>query len=82
MASEHRFLRFILPKKWFEAVKAGARQWLIECPCGFKRDLWDVGGVRTKAAGEPRSYSGSSECGKGTWHKIRRKSDEEKKTLG
>ncbi len=82
MASEHRFLGFILPKKWFEAVKAGTRQWLIECPCGFKRDLWDVGGVRYKAVGEPRSYSACAECGKGTWHKIRRKSDEEKKQLG
>lgn len=45
MAAEHGFLRAILPASWFEAVRAGTRQWLIECPCGHKRDLWDAGGT-------------------------------------
>ena len=51
MAAEHRFLRFILPAKAFAAVRAGTKQWLAECPCGHKRDVWDSGGVRYKAAG-------------------------------
>ena len=77
MPAEHKFLKFILPENWFAAVKAGTRQWLIECPCGFARDLWDAGGVRYKAVGEPRTYNPCSKCGKGTWQKIRKKSEAE-----
>ena len=77
MPAEHRFLRSILPAAWFEAIKAGTKEWLAECPCGHKRDFWDVGGVRYKAAGEPRQYLKCPKCEKGRWHKIRKKTDEE-----
>jgi len=46
MPAEHKFLKFILPKRAFNAVKAGTKKWLIECKCGHKRDYWDLGGVR------------------------------------
>ncbi len=76
--AEHRFLRFILPERAFEAVKAGTKQWLMACPCGHKRDVWDAGGVRYKAVGEPRQYNHCPACGKGTWHKVRKKTQEER----
>jgi len=41
MPAEHKFLKFILPATVFEAIKAGTKKWLLECPCGEKRDLWD-----------------------------------------
>ncbi|MFC1735583.1 hypothetical protein ACFL1X_05660 [Candidatus Hydrogenedentota bacterium] len=78
MAAAHKFLKFILPNRAFEAVKAGTRQWLMECKCGNKRDVWDEGGVRYKAVGEPRQYHLCPKCGKGTWHKIRKKTTAEK----
>ena len=78
MPAEHRFLKFILPARAFTAVEKGTRQWLIECKCGYKRDFWDAGGVRYKACGEPRQYVKCPQCGKSTWHKIRRKTQEEK----
>ena len=81
MASRHRFLKFILSGKAFAAVRDGTREWLIECKCGYRRDFWDLGGVRYKAAGEPRQYVPCPRCGKATWHKIRKKTDEEKKVI-
>ena len=81
MPAEHRFLKFILPAKAFEAVKAGTKQWLAECPCGHKRDVWDSGGVRYKAAGEPRWLGYCPACGKATWRKIRRKTEAEKQEI-
>jgi len=81
MAAEHKFLKFILPERAFIAVRDGTRLWLIECPCGHKRDLWDVGGVRYKAAGEPRNYCKCPKCDKGTWHKVRKKTEEEKEEV-
>lgn len=81
MPAEHKFLRFILPTRAFEAVKAGTKEWLMECPCGYKQDFWDAGGVRYKAVGEPRQLYKCTKCGKAKWHKIRKKTSEEKKIL-
>ena len=81
MPAEHRFLKFILPDKAFAAVRAGTKAWLAECPCGHKRDVWDSGGVRYKAVGEPRQLGHCPACGKNTMHKIRKKTDEEKLEL-
>jgi len=81
MPADHRFLKFILPAAAFEAVKAGTKKWLTECPCGHKRDFWDAGGVRCAGAGEPRKYIKCPECGRATWHKIRKKTDAESQQL-
>lgn len=76
------FLRTILPASWFAAVREGTKEWLVECKCGHKRDLWDLGGVRYKAAGEPRQLMPCSACHERTWHKVRKKTSEERATLG
>lgn len=81
MPSEHKFLKLILPQSLFEALKAETKQWLLQCPCGHKRDLWDAGGIRYKAAGEPRRYLKCPKCGQRTWHKVRKKTDVEKQQL-
>lgn len=78
MPDKHRFLRWILPARAFAAIKAGTKQWLAECPCGHKRDVWDAGGVRYKAAGEPRQKAPCPACGQTTWHRIRKKTEAEK----
>jgi hypothetical protein len=75
---EHRVLRALLPQRAFAAVRAGTKEWLIECRCGHKRDLWEAGGVRYKAAGEPRQYLPCPACEEGTWHRTRRKTDSER----
>lgn len=79
--SEHRLLKLVLPERVFEAVKAGTQQWLAECPCGHKQDYWDLGGVRYKAAGQPRQLAPCPVCGKRTLHTIRRKTEAERRTL-
>lgn len=81
MTENHPFLKFILPARAYAAVKAGSKQWLIECPCGHKVDLWDAGGVRYKACGEPKQLMRCRQCGKVTWHITRRKTDLEKQEL-
>ena len=79
--ADHRFLRFVLPARAFSAVKAGTKQWLAECRCGHKQDYWNAGGVRYKAAGEPRRLCHCPVCGKGTMQKIRKKSESERETV-
>ena len=79
--AEHRVLKFILPAKAFAAVRAGTKLWLIECRCGHRRDIWDAGGVRYKAAGDPRRLLRCPVCGKLTLHKIRKKTDAERQEI-
>jgi len=81
MPAAHKFLKFILPDLAFTAVKAGTKLWLLECPCGHKLDLWDAGGVRYKAAGEPRRRYRCDACGQTTWHKVRRKTEAEQQAV-
>jgi uncharacterized Zn finger protein len=76
-----RFFRFVLPKRAFDAIRAGTREWLIECPCGYRRDLWEVGGIRYRPAGEPRRLLRCPSCGHVAWHRLRKKTEEEKKTI-
>jgi len=81
MQAEHRFLKFILPARTFNAVRAGTKMWLLECPCGHKRDLWDAGGVRYKATGSPKEIARCPACGKRTWHTARKKTEEEQQAI-
>ena len=75
--SKHSFLQFLLTKRAFAAVRNGTKQWLAECSCGSKRDLWEAGRVRYKAAGQPKELLRCPVCGRRTWQQIRKKTDEE-----
>jgi len=81
MPAEHRFLKFILPARAFAAVRTGNKEWLDECPYGHRRDVWDSGWVRYKAAGEPKRLRYCPACGKSTMHKIRKKTEAEKREI-
>jgi hypothetical protein len=79
---KQRFAKKILPERAYRAIEEGTRQWLIECPCGHKQDFWDAGGIRYKAAGEPRQLYPCPACGKAKWHKIRKKGPGEEHLAG
>jgi hypothetical protein len=63
----------VLPKKWAASVEAESRAWMIRSPCGFERSWWDAGGIRWKAAGNPRRLMRCPKCGQMTWHTISKK---------
>lgn len=73
------FLRRILPQTWFAAIERETKQWEVACPCGERRSLWEMGGVRYKARGNPKRRLHCLACNEMTWHRIRkrRKSDSE-----
>ena len=53
------------------AMEAESRAWMVRCPhCGFERSVWDMGGIRYKAAGTSRNYMRCPSCGKRGWNKI------------
>ena len=67
-----RFFRFILPRKAAAQMEKESREWMIRCPCGHARSVWELGGVRYKAKGNPRRYMRCEACGERTWHRFER----------
>lgn len=52
-------------------MEAESRTWIAQCPkCGFERSVWDVGGVRYKAAGTSWWFMRCPHCGRSAWNKV------------
>ena len=72
MTSIQKFFVAILPPRWAAAMEAESRSWIARCSCGFARSIWDMGGIRWGAAGQPRRYLSCPQCGKASWHTVSR----------
>ena len=72
MSSIQKLLLAVLPGSWAKSMEAESREWVFTCPCGHTRSVWDLGGVRWKAAGNPRQLMKCPSCGKITWHVLSR----------
>ena len=47
---------------------------MVQCPnCGYERSIWELGGVRYKAVGNPPTLKRCPNCGEIRWHKIYRR---------
>ena len=65
-------LRFLPPARRAEA-EADSRAWKDTCPsCGLKTSVWDLGGLRYKAAGRPRRGLRCRACGTFGLHPLTR----------
>jgi transposase-like protein len=57
-------------------MEAESRSWRVRCPsCGLERSIWEMGGIRWKAAGNPRRRVRCPQCGKSGWHTVYRRQD-------
>jgi DNA-directed RNA polymerase subunit RPC12/RpoP len=55
------------------AAEADSRAWKATCPsCGTKTSIWDLGGLRYKAAGKPLRGLRCPSCGKFGMHQVAR----------
>lgn len=76
MNAGQRFLKWILPRSLFDAWRRGTRSFILACPCGHKRDLWDAGGAKG-AGNKQRTLARCPACNKVRWHEKRKKTAEE-----
>jgi len=68
-----RLVRRFVSARRFAAMEAESRSWKAICPgCGAVRSIWDMGGIRYKASGNPRRRIRCPGCGRTGWHEIRR----------
>ena len=54
MSFIQKLLKAVLPDAWAKSMEAESREWRRTYPCGHARSVWDLGGIRWKAAGNPR----------------------------
>jgi len=66
-----KFLFAVLPAQWAQSMEAESRAWITLCPsCGHERSIWELGGIRWKAAGTPKRYMNCPHCGQMGWHTV------------
>lgn len=71
MSFVQRLVADLVPRSW--AMEAESRAWMARCEeCGTERSIWDLGGIRWKAAGSPRRRLACPKCGRTSWHLIHR----------
>jgi hypothetical protein len=73
MSSLQKFFVAIFPASWARSMEASSRNWMMSCPCGFEKSVWEAGGIRWKASGTPRRYLRCEACGESTWHTVYKK---------
>jgi hypothetical protein len=77
MSFIQKLLTAIVPRRWADGMKAESRSWILRCDvCDLERSIWEMGGVRWKAAGRPSRRVHCPQCGQNTWHTLYRRQDE------
>jgi len=63
----------LAPSSTAEAMEAESREWVMTCQrCGHEQSIWDAGGIRYKAAGEPVRRARCAGCGEKCAHRVHR----------
>jgi hypothetical protein len=66
-----KFLASALPKNMSEEMEKESRSWMVQCSnCKYERSVWEMGGIRWKAAGNPRVYRRCINCDTKSWHMV------------
>ncbi|PTY01912.1 hypothetical protein DB346_10700 [Verrucomicrobia bacterium LW23] len=68
-----RVVLSLLPKSWSSSIEAESRQWIAHCNnngCDRSISVWEMGGVRWKAAGNPSVKVLCPKCRQVTWHTL------------
>ena len=75
--AKHARLKKMLSEEAFARIKSQTKLWLVECgKCHHKYDAWRAGYVRS-GVGEPRNLNYCKACGKWSFHKLRKKTEQE-----
>jgi len=70
LSASQQFFHRWFPAPWFERMKAESQQWHLVCDCGHATSIWDWGGIRYGASGNPRKLMNCPACGKTTMHRT------------
>ena len=64
MSRIQKLLKFFLSLNSFKKIKSESQNWLFKCDCGNDFSIWDIGGIRYKAKGNPIKVVKCNKCQK------------------
>jgi len=72
LSGAQRLFRRLASPELFAAMARDSRHWSAECPhCrADTTNVWEMGGIRYKAAGQPRRRARCPRCGQKGWLRI------------
>ncbi|MEO6540956.1 MAG: hypothetical protein ABIN74_08210 [Ferruginibacter sp.] len=65
-----KIIRFFTSRSLFEKMMEDSMRYRFTCSCGKESSIWDIGGIRYKAAGKPSTGIKCPHCGKFAMQKI------------
>jgi uncharacterized protein with PIN domain len=69
-----RFFLSVLPRSVGKAMEKESRLWMLRCiQCSREVSIWDMGGIRYLAYGNPRKWRTCPQCDRRTWHEVYKK---------
>jgi hypothetical protein len=69
-----KVLQTILPSSLFEDMRKESLAWTMQCSnCKHEASIWSLGGIRWKAAGNPKTSKLCMNCGQLSWHVVYKK---------
>jgi len=72
LSRAQRLFRRLSSPELFAAMERDSRLWKAECPhCRVQTSIWELGGIRYKAIGEPLTRLRCPACGQKGWMRIR-----------
>ncbi len=61
----------MMPQSWRDDAERDSRLWVTECTrCGNISNIWELGGMRWRAAGRPLTGMRCTGCGKFAMQRI------------
>jgi hypothetical protein len=72
MGRIQRWVQALMPMAWARSIEEESRTWVMRCPEGHETSIWDMGGIRYKAAGNPWRFGWCARCGAIFWGRVER----------
>lgn len=74
LSGMQKFIKLFVSEATFAAMEAESKEWIMKCPhCNDEHSIWNMGGVRYKAAGNPHMYRLCPNCGQRSWQTVSKK---------
>lgn len=64
MSILQKIAKFLLPASLFARIESESKQWYSICNCGYEFNVWELGGMRSMALGNPTKLKQCPGCGK------------------
>ncbi|MCC6985512.1 MAG: hypothetical protein IT309_03710 [Anaerolineales bacterium] len=73
-AGLQKFIKMFVSEATFAAMETESRAWKVKCEnCNHECSIWELGGIRYKAAGSKKLLRPCANCGQRGWHSVYKK---------